>query len=61
MTIQDISIDKECGHDYIRKTCLKIRLNLENILKIPCKILNSKRLEKPEEKPVIEDSIRGCL
>jgi len=44
-------------HDYIRKTCLRIKPNLENILRIPCKILNSKRLVKPEEKQVGRDNI----
>lgn len=48
-------------HEYIQNTCLRIKPNLENILKIPYKILNTKRLVKPVEKAIIGDSIRECL
>lgn len=46
-------------HEYIRNTCLRIKPNLENILKIPYKMRNTKMLVKPKEKAVITDDIRG--
>jgi len=44
-------------HKYIQNTCLKIKPDLENIMKIPYKIINTKRLVKPVEKAVTGDNI----
>lgn len=48
-------------HEYIKKTCLQIKPNLESILKIPYKIMNEKRLVRPEDKAISGDDTRGCV